>query len=95
MRCPGCFAASGLIYHDSDTTLLGGVTRYKSAMARISTWANGYFREALRNGGVACRRCACPAALTIDPGGEDHNASPLANARALVVTCGYCGLRNT
>ncbi len=94
LRCPGCFASSGLIYHDSDTTLLGGVTRYKSAMARISTWANRYFREALRNGIVACRRCARPAALTIDPGGEDHSASPLANIRALVVTCGYCGLRN-
>jgi hypothetical protein len=33
--------------------------------------------------------------LTIDPGGEDHSASLLANTRALVVTCGYCGLRNT
>jgi RNA polymerase sigma-70 factor (ECF subfamily) len=95
LRCPGCFASSGLIYHDSDATLLGGVTRYKSAMTRISTWANGYFGEALRNGVVACRRCARPAALTVDPGGEDHSASPLANARALVVTCGYCGLRNT
>jgi hypothetical protein len=63
-------------------------------MARISTWANGYFREALRNGVVACRRCARTAALTIHPRGEVHSASPLANIRALVVTCGYCGLRN-
>jgi RNA polymerase sigma-70 factor (ECF subfamily) len=94
LRCPGCFASSGMVYHDSDATLLGGVTRYKSAMARISTWADGYFREALRNGVVACRRCARPAALTVDPGGEDWSASPLANIRALIVTCGHCGLRN-
>jgi RNA polymerase sigma-70 factor (ECF subfamily) len=94
LRCPGCFASRGMIYHDSDATLLGGVTRYKSAMARISTWADGYFREALRNRGVACRRRAHLAALTGDPGGEDYSADPLASLRALAVTCGYCGLRN-
>jgi RNA polymerase sigma-70 factor (ECF subfamily) len=99
LRCPGCFASRGMVYHDSDATLLGGVTRYKPAMTRISTWADGYFREALRNGVVPCRRCARPAALAIDPGaGEDHNAldasDPLIIMRALVVTCGYCGLRN-
>ena len=84
-----------MIYHDSDATLLGGVTRYKSAMTRISTWADGYFREALRNRVVACRRCARPAALTIDSeSGEDQSADPLAHMRALVVTCGYCSLQN-
>jgi hypothetical protein len=36
-----------------------------------------------------------PGGVTIDPGGEDHSPSPLANVRALVVTCGYCGLQNT
>lgn len=95
LRCLGCFISSGLIYHDSDTTLLGGVTRYKSAMARISTWADGYFREALRNGVVACRRCGRPATLTINSGsGDDQSDDPLAKMRTLVVTCGYCGLQN-
>jgi RNA polymerase sigma-70 factor (ECF subfamily) len=98
LRCPGCFGSKGLIYHDSDATLLGGVTRYKSAMARISTWANSYFREALHNGIVACRRCARTASLTIEPGGGLGYNSPGApdplDMRALVVTCGHCGLRN-
>jgi RNA polymerase sigma-70 factor (ECF subfamily) len=94
LRCPGCFASQGMIYHDSDASLLGGVTRYKSAMTRISTWADRYFNEALRNGVVACRRCARPATLTFAPGGEGPSAESPASIRALVVTCRYCGLRN-
>jgi RNA polymerase sigma-70 factor (ECF subfamily) len=94
LRCPSCFASRGMVYHDSDATLLGGVTRYKSAMARISTWADSYFREALRSGVVACRRCASPAALTIEQNEENSKADAITSMRALVVTCGHCGLRN-
>jgi RNA polymerase sigma-70 factor (ECF subfamily) len=94
LRCPGCFASRGMIYHDSDATLLGDVTRYQSAMTRISTWADGYFKEALRKRVVACRRCARPATLTIASGGDSNSADPLASMRVLVITCRYCGLRN-
>src|SRR5262249_418866 len=93
LRCPGCFASKGMVYHDPDAALVGGVTRYKSAMTRISTWADRYFKEALRNRVVACRRCARPATLTIAPGGEAPSTDSLACMRALVVSCRYCGLR--
>jgi RNA polymerase sigma-70 factor (ECF subfamily) len=93
LRCPTCSMKTGMDYHRSGVALLGGVTRYKSALARIATWADGYFRPALRHGLAPCQRCGRSAPLVVQAAAE----LPLqpTGLRILLVSCAACGIQNT
>jgi RNA polymerase sigma-70 factor (ECF subfamily) len=93
LRCKHCYEAAGLIYHHSGTSLLGDVTRYKPALARITTWASGYFSGALRYGVAPCIVCGQPARLAVHaPVVGPPDAFGM---RTLHVRCARCGSENT
>jgi len=95
LHCPGCMRDRGLIYHRSDTTLLGGPVRYRPALARIAIWASQYFRDVLRQGTAPCHGCGRQARLRIDVGTRACEASnPYRDLQMLVVTCGHYGCVN-
>ncbi len=89
LLCRTCFARTGQLYHNSDTRLLGGVTRFKPALSRIMAWSQGYYRQALRSGVAPCLQCGRQASLSI--GRTLVNAAYPDGMRTLIVSCPSCG----
>lgn len=67
LRCPACFAASGLPATDARGArvahLVRGVQGYKPALSRLSVWALGFYQQGLLATTVPCAQCGQPALL--------------------------------
>lgn len=88
LLCRTCFAQTGMLYHNSGTSLPAGVTRYKPALSRIMAWSEGYFRQALQGGVAPCLKCGRQGLLTIKQSAPS-SAHPN-GMRTLVVSCPSC-----
>lgn len=61
LMCTGCCRESGVVYSRNHyTALLRGVTGYRRALAKLTTWARTYYRNGLLKGNAPCISCGEP-----------------------------------
>jgi RNA polymerase sigma-70 factor (ECF subfamily) len=88
LLCRNCYARTGLLFHNSGTALLAGITRYKPALSRQMAWSESYHRRALQQRVAPCLQCGRQGALSIVQ--SQFNALHPNGIRTLVVSCPWC-----
>lgn len=90
LRCPGCNDGQGhLLAHWVSATLFADVKGHKSALSRLASFGNSYYRQGLRSRSAPCRACGKPARVSVVTRAEE----PAIEGTGVLVRCAACGAR--